>query len=148
MSTFIKLSKEKLSIGDVYSQVQSPACGGISVFLGTTRDNFEGKSVVRLEYEAYEEMAVKELHTICENLRAKWSVDKIAVIHRLGEVPIGEIGVAIAISSTHRSNAINAVEFAIDNLKKYVPVWKKEFYSDGSYVWKENCEAQKITEFT
>ena len=99
--------------------------------------------MVRLEYEAYEEMAVKELQTICENIRSIWNVDKIAIIHRLGEVPIGEIGVAIAVSSTHRNNAIKSVEFAIDNLKTTVPIWKKEIYGDGTCLWKENCEAQK-----
>ena len=112
------------------------------MFVGTTRDSFEGKSVVKLEYEAYEEMAIKELQKICENIRGFWNVDKIAIIHRLGEVPIGEIGVAIAVSSTHRSNAIKSVEFAIDNLKKSVPIWKKEIYEDGTYFWKENCEAK------
>lgn len=96
--------------------------------------------MVRLEYEAYEEMAIKEMYKICVNLRAQWCVDKIAIIHRLGEVPIGEVGVAIAVSSTHRNNAIKAVEFAIDNLKMHVPIWKKEVFSDESYSWKENSE--------
>ena len=85
-------------------------------------------------------MAIKEMYKICENLRAQWCVDKVAIIHRLGEVPIGEVGVAVAVSSTHRSNAIKAVEFAIDNLKMHVPIWKKEVYSDGSNFWKENSE--------
>ena len=118
------------------------------MFVGTTRDSFGGKSVIKLEYEAYEEMAIKELETICENIRGLWAVNKIAIIHRLGEVPIGEIGVAIAVSSTHRNNAIKSVEFAIDNLKTSVPIWKKEFYGDGTYLWKENCEPHKSNQTT
>ena len=85
-------------------------------------------------------MALKEIQKICVKIRDKWDVNNIAIIHRLGEVPVGEIGVAIAISSTHRENAIKSVEFAIDNLKLTVPIWKKEVYGDGSSSWKQNCE--------
>lgn len=140
MSNFLKLSRNPISVSDVYKEVESPSCGGVSVFVGTTRDHFDGKLVVKLEYESYEEMALKEIQKICVKIRDKWDVNNIAIIHRLGEVPVGEIGVAIAISSTHRENAIKSVEFAIDNLKLTVPIWKKEVYGDGSSSWKQNCE--------
>ena len=105
--------------------VRSPCAGAVSTFLGTTRDVFEGKRVTSLTYESYVEMAIESLKELCCKIRKQWSVTKIALIHKLGDCPIGEISVLIAISSEHRKESLEAVHFAIDELKKTVPIWKK-----------------------
>ena len=94
---------------------------------------------MELEYEAYYEMALKVLRTICEEACNKWKLLAIAVDHRVGVVPVGEASVIIAASSAHRLDAIQGMHYCIDELKRRVPIFKKEVYEDGS-VWKANCE--------
>jgi len=101
------------------------------------------KKVLRLEYEAYEAMAEKELRLLCDKIRSKWNVKRIAIIHRIGVVQVGEASVAIAVSSEHRREALEAVHFAINELKARVPIWKKEWYIDGSQ-WKQNAEYDNV----
>jgi len=125
--------------------VSSEEAGAISTFSGTTRNNFEGKKVTRLEYEAYIPMATKEMQKICNEIRSRWKVIKIAMVHRIGIVPIGHSSVIIAISSDHRKESLDAVQFAIDEIKSKVPIWKREFYAkedntEEEGVWKENKE--------
>ncbi|KAK7086059.1 Molybdopterin synthase catalytic subunit [Halocaridina rubra] len=110
------------------------------MFIGTTRNMYEGQTVVRLEYESYEEMAVKEIKKLCKEAREKWTLHHIAVYHRLGVVPVCEASVILAVSSVHRRESLNAVSFLIDELKANVPIWKKEVYDDGSGSWKQNKE--------
>lgn len=119
--------------------VASPSCGAISTFLGITRDNFRGKSVTRLEYEAYTEMALKQMQRVITNLRECWDVYKVVIIHRVGYVPVMETSIAIAVSSAHRAESLKAVEYAIDSVKNTVPIWKKEVYEDGA-IWKSSCD--------
>jgi len=137
---YVHLTQEKLDLEAINKLVTSPSCGAISIFIGTTRDNFKGRKVLRLEYEAYNEMAVKEMKKICSLIREKWSVENIAIHHRLGLVPITESSVIIAIASPHRQASMEASQFAINTLKATVPIWKKEVYEDGATEWKENCE--------
>ncbi|KAM4879680.1 molybdopterin synthase catalytic subunit isoform 1-T1 [Sylvia borin] len=123
---FVKLKCEKLSVEEVSELVVSPCCGAVSLFIGTTRNNFEGKKVIHLEYEAYTSMAETEIKKICRNIRQKWpSVKHIAVQHRLGVVPITEASVIIAVSSPHRTESLEAVMYCINTLKASVPIWKK-----------------------
>uniref|UniRef100_A0A8C0HPN0 Molybdopterin synthase catalytic subunit n=1 Tax=Buteo japonicus TaxID=224669 RepID=A0A8C0HPN0_9AVES len=123
---FIKLKSEKLSVDEVSELVISPYCGAVSLFIGTTRNNFEGKKVIHLEYEAYTSMAETEIKKICRDVRQKWpSVKHIAVHHRLGVVPITEASVIIAVSSPHRTESLEAVMYCINTLKASVPIWKK-----------------------
>ncbi|KAM4753415.1 molybdopterin synthase catalytic subunit isoform 3-T11 [Cyanocitta cristata] len=123
---FIKLKSEKLSVDEVSELVVSPYCGAVSLFIGTTRNNFEGKKVIHLEYEAYTSMAETEIKKICRDVRQKWpSVKHIAVHHRLGVVPITEASVIIAVSSPHRAESLEAVMYCINTLKASVPIWKK-----------------------
>ncbi|XP_035664189.1 molybdopterin synthase catalytic subunit-like [Branchiostoma floridae] len=136
----IKLTTDQLSVEELTTLVTSPTSGAISVFIGTTRNNFAGKTVLRLEYEAYEAMAETELRKICAQIRERWEVENIAVFHRLGCVPITESSVIIAISSPHRTAGLEAVRYAIDTLKATVPIWKKELYEEGNPTWKENKE--------
>ncbi|XP_058068515.1 molybdopterin synthase catalytic subunit-like [Magnolia sinica] len=119
--------------------VRAPQSGAIATFAGTTRDSFEGKLVVELRYEAYVPMAIRRLRSICSSARSSWKIDSIAVAHRLGSVPVGETSVFVAVSAVHRSDAMEACRYVIDEIKASVPIWKKEVYANGE-VWKENAE--------
>ncbi|XP_046422745.1 molybdopterin synthase catalytic subunit isoform X1 [Neodiprion fabricii] len=141
----IKLQTEQLNIGDIINLVVAANCGAISTFIGTTRDNFEGKKVVKLEYEAYQPMALKELENVCSKIRSQWDVERIAIYHRLGVVSVTEASVVIAISSSHRQESLQATQFAIDMLKSTVPIWKKEIYDNHKSQWKENKECSWST---
>ncbi|XP_050354286.1 molybdopterin synthase catalytic subunit [Nymphalis io] len=137
----LKLTVDKLSVDAVSDLVVDDRCGAVSLFVGTTRDNFDGKKVLRLEYEAYETMALKSMKSICDDVRIKWpAVHGIAIYHRLGNVPCREASVVIAVSSPHRRDSLDAVSYCIDQLKSNVPIWKKEVYEGAEPVWKENVE--------
>ncbi|KAJ9574066.1 hypothetical protein L9F63_008592 [Diploptera punctata] len=137
---YVKVVNTKLSIEEISDLVAAPSCGAISLFVGTTRDNFDNKQVVQLEYEAYEPMAVKAMKKVCEDVRHNWQVENIAIYHRLGVVPVKEASIVIAISSPHRAESLQAVQFAIDSIKASTPIWKKEVYSSQESEWKENRE--------
>ncbi|XP_034487838.1 molybdopterin synthase catalytic subunit [Drosophila innubila] len=141
---YIQLVKDKIDIQQIHDLIIDDGCGACSVFVGTTRDTFEGKKVISLEYEAYENMALKEMNKICSELRARWpNLKHIAIYHRLGTVPVREGSVVIATSSPHRAAALESVSFAIDQLKSRVPIWKKEIYEEDLIgEWKENKECQ------
>lgn len=118
----------------VTARVASAAAGAVCTFIGTTRDHNDGRRVLRLEYEAYPEMAIAEMRKIGETAQQRWPIDKIAITHRIGVVPIGEASVVIAVSAGHRKAAFEACHFAIDRLKEVVPIWKKEHF-EGGEVW-------------
>ena len=124
---FVKLQQEELNIAEIIDLVIYSNCGAISNFIGITRDNFENRKVVKLEYEAYESMALKEMINICTKIREQWSVEGIAIYHRIGEVPISKASVVIAVSSPHREESLKAVEYAINALKASVPIGKKKY---------------------
>jgi len=125
------------------AKVASPRAGGIATFLGIVRDNSLGRRVRYLQYEAYPPMALKEMESIEREVRARWAVEKIAIVHRIGRLEIGEASVGIAVSSAHRREGIEACHFAIDRLKQTLPVWKKEYW-EGGEVWIENKEGSTI----
>ncbi|KAI3876368.1 hypothetical protein MKW98_021220 [Papaver atlanticum] len=129
----------KVDIAKYINFVSNPQSGAIATFSGTTRDTFKGKNVVELRYEAYVPMAERQIKSICSSARLSWSLEAIAVAHRLGSVPVGETSVFVAISSVHRDDALDACKYIIDELKASVPIFKKEVYSNGE-VWKENRE--------
>lgn len=137
---FVLITAKPLPLGSLAAKVVCPTAGGIASFIGTTRDNFDGKRVLKLEYEAYQPMADREIRRIIKRLRARWSVRHVAVAHRVGVVPVAEASVEIAVSSTHRKEALEAVLFAIDELKAQVPIWKKEVYEGAPSDWKANKE--------
>ncbi|KYN04434.1 Molybdopterin synthase catalytic subunit [Cyphomyrmex costatus] len=142
LKNFVKLQQEELNIAEIMELVTFPNCGAISNFIGITRDNFENKKVIKLEYEAYESMALKEMTNICNKIRSQWDVEGIAIYHRIGEVPISKASVVIAVSSSHRKESLRAVEYAINMLKASVPIWKKEIYEIGEPQWKQNKECK------
>jgi molybdopterin synthase catalytic subunit len=127
----LKIIHTPIDLDEVLRSVKSPEAGAIDIFIGTTRNHSNGKEVLSLEYEAYEPMALKLLEGIIAEARRRWSVDRIAIVHRVGKVEIGEASVVIAVSATHRREAFEACRFVIDALKRDVPIWKKEVFGDG-----------------
>jgi len=137
----VQLRRGKLDLNFVVDLVRSRFAGAISTFSGTTRLIFDKKIVTRLEYEAYESMAVKEMEKIADEVAQKWpEVMHVAIEHKLGECPVLDTSVVIAVSSERRAAAIEATKFAIDALKANVPIWKKETYENGGAEWKSNKE--------
>ena len=130
----IRITSDKLHPEECYSKVQHPGAGGTTIFVGTVRNQTKGKKVLRLEFDAYEPMAVKEIKKISKEISERWNAFHISIHHRTGTLIVGEIAVIIAISTPHRKAAFEACEYAIDTLKKTVPIWKKEFFEDGE-VW-------------
>ncbi len=128
----IELTYAPLNPEKVTEKVRRDSNGAVVTFLGATRDNFEGKRVVTLEYEAFDEMAVKELEKVRQELISEFGVEDIAISHRIGRVDIGEISLVVAVASPHRKEAFLACHQAVDRLKETVPIWKKEVYEDGS----------------
>ena len=130
----IKLVQGSVNVEAVETAVASPAAGGTVVFIGTVRNQTQFKKVLRLEFEAYEPMALKELEKIGNQLSEKWDALAVSIHHGLGVLEIGDVAVAIAIACPHRVAAFEACAYAIDTLKETVPIWKKEFFEDGE-VW-------------
>jgi MoaE-MoaD fusion protein len=125
------LSTEPLDVAAVVAEAASDDAGAISTFIGTVRRHARGREVVRLEYEAFEEMAEPLLRSLADELTAKHGLCSVAIHHRVGVVEIGEPSIVIAVSAPHRAAAIEACHEAIDTLKQTIPLWKKEIYADG-----------------
>ena len=130
----IRVVETPISILEVEQFVNHPDCGGTCLFIGTVRNQTNNKAVLHLEFETYEPMAIKEMHKIAEEILKTSSALKVAIHHRSGLLKIGEIAVVIAVACPHRKDSFSACSYAIDTLKKTVPIWKKEVFADGS-VW-------------
>jgi len=118
----------------IISAVKSGGDGAVCVFDGIVRDNTRGRATLHLDYEAYEEMALKQMRELREQAKALFGVSEVAIVHRLGRLFVGETSVLIAVSSVHRGAAFDACRYVIDTLKKTVPIWKREQFADGA-VW-------------
>lgn len=138
MSTRIEIWENPLSLDYVIQQVSAPHVGAISTFSGIVRNHNLGKPVRYLEYECYAPMAKKEMEAIREQALQKWQLHDIAMVHRVGRLDIGESAIVIAVASAHREDGLVALKYTIDTLKATVPIWKKEYWEDGS-MWLENC---------
>jgi molybdopterin synthase catalytic subunit len=125
----VRLTREPIDLSAL--QGAAPADGALCLFVGIVRDHNRGRTVVRLEYEAYEEMALPLMEEIAAEARKRWPVTDVRLVHRLGPLDVGEPSVAVAVASPHRDEAFAACRYAIDTLKATVPIWKKEFYADG-----------------
>ncbi len=130
----IQLLTTPLSISACEAAVLTPDAGGSVVFIGTVRNKTQAKTVTRLEFEAYEPMAISEMGKIAEQAIEKFAVLNISIHHHIGVLDIGEIPIIIAVSAAHRGAAFDACEYCIDTLKQTVPIWKKEVFEDGE-VW-------------
>jgi molybdopterin synthase catalytic subunit/molybdopterin converting factor small subunit len=130
-SVSVSLTRSQIDLQRLIAEVADPLAGAVVLFTGTVRDLSRGRSVKFLEYEAYEALAEKEMRRIAQEAVGKWSLRRVAVVHRLGRLDIEEVSVAIAVSSPHRKEAFEAARFIIDTLKQTVPIWKKEVWGQG-----------------
>ncbi len=135
----VRLQAEPIQVEDLVRAAGSPGDGAIAVFLGTVRDQSAGRRVLYLEYQAYAPMAESEMARIEREAIARFGVSRVALVHRTGRLEIGEASVGIAVASPHRAQALEACRWVIDELKRSVPIWKKEHFEDGS-VWVEEEE--------
>jgi molybdopterin synthase catalytic subunit len=125
---------DNIDLNEAYAYLQSPVSGAVNLFVGTVRNHSHNKEVVKLVFEAYEAMALKEMRKIAEAAQSRWQLDKIVMIHAVGEKQPGEAVVITGTSSVHRKASFEACQFLIDELKKTVPIWKHEFFKDNS-MW-------------
>ncbi|MDE2320319.1 MAG: molybdenum cofactor biosynthesis protein MoaE [candidate division NC10 bacterium] len=132
---------QPLVLEPLVNAVKRSSSGAVVTFLGVVREQTRGRQVRYLEYEAYREMAIPKMREIADEIRRKWEVDEIAMVHRVGRLQIGEASVAIAVSAPHRHEALAACAYAIDRLKEIVPIWKKEVWTDGEeWVGPGSCK--------
>src|SRR2546422_8803545 len=129
------LTRTPISLDSLLTEVAHGDCGGTCVFLGTVRNGPDEQGVTAIEYSAYEEMVEAEFVRLLTDARARWPDARIAVRHRLGTIPVGEASIAIAAAAPHRAQAFAACRDVIEEVKRRVPVWKKELHVDGSEVW-------------
>ncbi|KAF4962202.1 hypothetical protein FSARC_9717 [Fusarium sarcochroum] len=134
----VALTHDHLNAEAIMDRVRSPSAGAIVLFAGTTRDNFAGKPVKELHYQAYHPRALRSMLTIAKDIRDKHGLRGVAMIHRLGTVPIGEESILIAVSSPHRQAAWRAGEEALEECKSKVEVWKREEFEGEEGVWRAN----------
>lgn len=142
---WVALSASALPVDLASAWVVRPGCGATVTFTGTARDHAAGRpGVHRLEYEAYEEPAVARMRAVAGELRVRWpDVGRVALLHRTGDLAVGDAAVVVAVSAPHRGEAFDAARFAIDELKRTVPIWKRESW-DGGESW--GLEAQHLTD--
>lgn len=145
------VTTKKISIDNVIESVKDDGSGAIVLFLGTVRDNNSnnsngepGKRVARMYYESYVDMAEKQIEGIKKETRQKWPVKNIEIVHRIGKLYVGDISVAVGVSSTHRAEAFEACKYAIDRIKSTLPIWKKEFLVDGSELWVKGHDIEPV----
>jgi molybdopterin synthase catalytic subunit len=128
------LTLEPIDLSQLFPLVQSPSRGGVACFLGTVRDHHGGRSVLRLDYSAYVPMAEAECARIVAEAESRWDV-AVALRHRIGQLEIGDAAVAVVAASAHRDEAFLACRYVIEEVKRRVPIWKKEYFADGSVAW-------------
>lgn len=127
------LSEQPLDESAVTARVAAPDCGGVVTFVGAVRDHSRGHDIRHLEYEAYPEMALREMERIADEAAERWPGSRVAIEHRVGHLEVGDLAVVVAAAAPHRGEAFSACRFAIDTLKERVPIWKKEVATDGAY---------------
>lgn len=137
----IRLTPDVIDHHALTEMVRRDHCGAVVTFLGTVRDLTDGRETVALDYEAYPGMAEKKLTEIELDVRSRWPVGDIVMVHRVGRLTVGEVSVAVAVSCPHRAQAFEACRHAIDRLKELVPIWKRENWADGKTEWVHPGEA-------
>ena len=131
----IELTLQEIDVAGLTAAVRSPQAGAVVVFLGTVREFTDGRQTVALDYDAYPEMARQQLAELVAEARARWPIVGCGIVHRLGRLELGDVSVAVAVSTPHRREAFEAGQFLIDELKVRVPIWKKENWADGQTEW-------------
>ncbi len=137
----IQLTDHPIDYTALTEAVRSPQAGAVVLFLGTVREMTAGRQTLALDYEAFPQMAEAKLRELEAEARAKWPVVEAGIVHRLGHLELGDVSVAVAVSTPHRGQAFEAGQHLIDRLKEVVPIWKKENWSDGSTEWVHPCPA-------
>jgi len=140
-----RLTREPIDYLALTESVRDPHCGAVALFLGTVRDLTGEFVTVFLDYEAYGPMAEKKLAEIEAQVRQRWRVGNVVLVHRLGRLAVGDVSVAVAVSTTHRVEAFEACRFAVDALKELVPIWKKENAPDGTGEWVHQSAKPGVT---
>jgi molybdopterin synthase catalytic subunit len=135
-SDCFSITRAPISTLDLVNQLRAAKDGAVVVFEGVVRNHSQGRATLFLEYEAYEPMAVRKMQELGREVKQKFAIDGIGIMHRLGRLEIGETSVAIVVTAEHRRAAFEACHYAIDRLKQIVPIWKKEYFADGA-VWAE-----------
>ena len=138
MEDFYEITKETLDVGAIARRVVPESCGAIVTLDGFVRQFTKGRETLYLEYEAYEPMALKELEKLVAQARARFEIAHVGIVHRVGKLEIGETSVVISVAAPHRRAAFEACEWLIVELKRVVPIWKKEVYADGE-TWVEGA---------
>ncbi len=133
---FYRITREVIPTEDLARQLKAPQDGAVVTFEGIVRNHSHGRKTLYLEYEAYEPLAIRKMEEIGGETRQKYRIDRLGMIHRVGRLEIGETSVAIMVTAGHRRAAFEACHYAIDRLKRVVPIWKKEYFEDGA-VWAE-----------
>ena len=134
MNRKIKIDSNPLSLAEAIEFVEDKRSGGLNIFLGNVRNHTQKENVLKLEFEAYTPMAIKEMDKICDAAFQQWEINKIAFFHRVGTLVPSETAVLVVVGADHRDAAFKACRFCIDQLKEKVPIWKKEFFENGE-VW-------------
>lgn len=137
-SPFIGIVSEPIDLDALVARVRTDACGAVATFLGVVREQHGGRPVRGLSYEAYPAMALEQMREIAREAIAEFGPCEIAIVHRTGDLAIGDASVAVAVGAPHRGAAFDACEYAIDELKRRVEIWKKEHYVDGAATWVDN----------
>lgn len=137
-----EITREPIKIEEVYQKVVRREAGAVTTFVGTVRELTHGKKTLYLEYEAYESMALKKMRQIVGEMKEKWPVLEVVIVHRVGRLDITDIAIAIAVSSPHRPDAYEANRYALERVKEMVPIWKKEHWEDGE-KWIGNQQGTK-----
>jgi len=134
---WVQLHSDPIDLGPVLQFVTDADAGGIDIFLGTTRaeTHADGRALLRLDYDAYAEMALQQMRELAKEARTRWPIERIALLHRTGPVDVGQASVIIAVSTAHRAESFEACRWLIDTLKKQVTIWKKEIWSSGDGTW-------------
>ncbi len=135
----IEITDQVLDAEAITAQVRRDTNGAVVTFLGTTRSSTDGRTVLHLEYEAYRPMADNMLSDVAEEMRSRFSVEDVAIAHRVGRLEVGETSLVVAVASPHRREAFAACQYSVDRIKQTVPIWKKEFF-EGGEVWVESPE--------
>ncbi|KAF8475764.1 Molybdopterin biosynthesis MoaE [Kalaharituber pfeilii] len=140
----VGLTTSPLSVTSVLDEVKDPRAGAVVFFAGTTRDNFDNRPVSHLTYSAYPPLTLRTMSTIASTILEKHGLISVYIIHRLGEVPIGEESILVAVAAPHRKAAWRAGEECLEIVKEKVEIWKKEEFADGDGVWRENREGKGV----
>ncbi len=127
----IEITGQPIDVQKIITAASNQEAGAVNTFIGTVRNNTSGKKVLRLEYEAYEPMAISEIQKLIDQASENWKLTGFAVSHRVGTLTPGDIAVVVAVATPHRKDAFAACQFIIDTLKQTVPIWKREFFEDG-----------------